>query len=72
MGEESWWVGEESLDDSDSPKVTVFKTVDIYDPYEKTWSNGPDMNVPRSCHDTAVINSSLYAVGGFTTKNFYD
>ncbi|MEM7229126.1 MAG: hypothetical protein AAF432_09965 [Planctomycetota bacterium] len=41
-------------------------TVEAYDTDERTWRALPNMPSARSSHDTAVVDSTLYAVGGWT------
>ena len=41
------------------------KTVELFDPSSKNWAPLPDMPGGRSSHDTAIIGSRLYVIGGW-------
>lgn len=40
-------------------------TVAVFDTDVKKWSNAPDLPAPRSSHDAAVLNGTIYVVGGW-------
>ena len=40
---------------------------EVYDPYTDTWSKGATLPTPREYFGLAVVNDSIYAIGGFTT-----
>jgi len=50
-------------------KVTVLSTVEIYDPTIDSWTSAPPMIEARGGHGVAVVNETLYALGGFDTSN---
>ena len=45
-------------------EVSVFRTVEIYDPENDTWTNGPDMLMPHDYPTSVVYNGSIYVIGG--------
>ena len=49
----------------DPAHLVSLATVEAYDPATRRWSAMPDMPSGRSSHDTAVIGSNLYVLGGW-------
>ena len=47
-------------------------SVDVFDPCTQTWSFGPSMSVARTNVGVAVTQNRLFAVGGFSGKEFLD
>ena len=47
-------------------------TVEIFDPVTQTWSFGPVMSIPRANVGVSVVGSRLFALGGFSGKDFLD
>ena len=47
-------------------------SVDVFDPSTQTWSFGPSMSVARTNVGVAVTQNRLFAVGGFSGKEFLD
>lgn len=46
--------------------TSCLKTVECYDPGTDTWTPLPvDMNVARSMHGAATVNTRVYVVGGY-------
>lgn len=41
------------------------RTVDMYDPVKDVWTSCPSMEARRSTLGVAVLNTVIYAVGGF-------
>jgi hypothetical protein len=52
-------------DDNDpSGNLTVFNTVESYDPINNTWSTLPSMPTAHSSLGVALLNGKIYAIGG--------
>ena len=47
-------------------------TVEIFDLATQTWSFGPIMSIPRANVGVAVVGKRLFAIGGFSGKDFLD
>ena len=45
-------------------RFQFFRTVEIYDPENDTWTNGPDMLMPHDYPTSVVYNGSIYVIGG--------
>ena len=41
-------------------------SVESFDPLKKSWDALPDLPEGRSSHDTAIVGSTLYVIGGWT------
>jgi len=45
-------------------RFQFFRTVEIYNPENDTWTNGPDMLMPHDYPTSVVYNGSIYVIGG--------
>ena len=50
----------------------TLSTVEIYNPASNTWTTGTSAPRPRYGGTTGVINSKVYATGGFNVSNIID
>ncbi|MEM9167979.1 MAG: kelch repeat-containing protein [Planctomycetota bacterium] len=53
-------------------QLESLRTVEAFDLRTKQWTSLPDLPVGRSSHDTAVVGSTLYVVGGWTLDSSAD
>ncbi|MEM8756752.1 MAG: kelch repeat-containing protein [Planctomycetota bacterium] len=47
-------------------KLDSLRTAEAFDPSTGEWTSLPDLPTGRSSHDTAIIGSTLFVVGGWT------
>ncbi|HZX48935.1 MAG TPA: hypothetical protein VFF47_06950 [Nitrospirota bacterium] len=45
-------------------RFQFFRTVEIYDPENDTWTRGPDMLMPHDYPASVVYNNHIYVIGG--------
>ena len=55
-----------------SDGTMALNTVEVYDPETSSWSMGPQISVPRANVGVVVLKNRLFAVGGFSGKEFLD
>lgn len=49
--------------------VFSYSLIQIYNAETDSWSNGTSMSIPRQSLGVAVLNDTLYAIGGYTVEN---